>query len=99
MLEILKNSHPLTRMAAVCFVLGKIMFLFTLSAVAIDYTLAAIFLAIQSALILTAIVLPLIVHFSEKKKETKIQIEGHSFSLSEEELDKLKNYMYNIHGT
>lgn len=99
MLETFKNSNPLTKIAAICFILGKIMFIFTLSALAIDYTLAVIFLIIQSALILTAIVLPAIVYLSEKKKETKIQIEGHSFSLSEEELDKLKNYMYNIHST
>ena len=69
------------RLAAICFVLAKFMFVVSALAMLISNTATIIALSIYSSLILTSVVLCLIEGFSKKKK---------SYKELEEEIELLK---------
>tara|TARA_R110000824_G_scaffold304658_2_gene492472 strand:+ start:485 stop:787 length:303 start_codon:yes stop_codon:yes gene_type:complete len=65
------EASPRAKAAAICFVLGKVMFVSTAFCMLINDIATIISMAIYSGLILASIVLSLIEGFSKKKKTYK----------------------------
>ena len=78
------EASPRAKGAAICFVLGKIMFVFTAFCMLISDTATIISMAMYSGLIFTSVVLALIEGFSKKKK---------TYKELESEIAELKNML------
>jgi len=69
--EAFLEASPRTKAAAICFVLGKIMFVFTAVCMLVSDTATTISMVMYAGLIFTSVVLSLIEGFSKKKKSYK----------------------------